>query len=231
MIPQNTIMKEMTMNNQKEQILQVASQLFYEQGYKKTYLDQIAAICEITKPLISYYYKSKSSLARAVSDTFLFELKNKVALKLYTDYFKERKADLQVSTAVEIRLYNQMFLADPKAMRFLKELADDKYEDLFSQESIRLYKIHDRRYHLNVNADTDELAMIANAARGASFSVLWAYDRGEFNCTQEDCLDYIARLNFVLMNVDKERIDAILAESKEVLKQVPFTFKPYFQIE
>lgn len=231
MIPQNTIMKEMTMNNQKEQILQVASQLFYEQGYKKTYLDQIAAICEITKPLISYYYKSKSSLARAVSDSFLFELKNKVALKLYTDYFKERKADLQVSTAVEIRLYNQMFLADPKAMRFLKELADDKYEDLFSQESIRLYKIHDRRYHLNVNADTDELAMIANAARGASFSVLWAYDRGEFNCTQEDCLDYIARLNFVLMNVDKERIDAILAESKEVLKQVPFTFKPYFQIE
>ncbi|KAF5088825.1 Bacterial regulatory protein, tetR family [anaerobic digester metagenome] len=231
MIPQNTIMKEMTMNNQKEQILQVASQLFYEQGYKKTYLDQIAAICEITKPLISYYYKSKSSLARAVSDTFLFELKNKVALKLYTDYFKERKADLQVSTAVEIRLYNQMFLADPKAMRFLKELTDDKYEDLFSQESIRLYKIHDRRYHLNVNADTDELAMIANAARGASFSVLWAYDRGEFNCTQEDCLDYIARLNFVLMNVDKERIDAILAESKEVLKQVPFTFKPYFQIE
>ncbi|WP_303870341.1 TetR/AcrR family transcriptional regulator [Acetobacterium wieringae] len=231
MIPQNTIMKEMTMNNQKEQILQVASQLFYEQGYKKTYLDQIAAICEITKPLISYYYKSKSSLARAVSDTFLFELKNKVALKLYTDYFKERKADLQVSTAVEIRLYNQMFLADPKAMRFLKELADDKYEDLFSQESIRLYKIHDRRYHLNINADTDELAMIANAARGASFSVLWAYDRGEFNCTQEDCLDYIARLNFVLMNVDKERIDAILAESKEVLKRVPFTFKPYFQIE
>lgn len=219
------------MINQKEQILKVANQLFYEQGYKKTYLDQIAEICGITKPLISYYYKSKSSLARAVSDTFLFELKNKVALKLYTDYFKDRKTDLQVSTAVEIRLYNQMFLADPKAMRFLKELADDKYEDLFSQDSIRLYKIHDRRYHLGLNDDIDELAMIANAARGASFSVLWAYDRGEFNCSQEDCLDYIARLNFVLMHIDKNRIDAILAESKEVLKQVPFSFKPYFQIE
>jgi AcrR family transcriptional regulator len=224
-------MREMTMNNQKEQILQVASKLFYEQGYKKTYLDQIAEICEITKPLISYYFKSKSSLARAVSDTFLFELKNKIAFKLYTDYFKGRKADLQVSTAVEIRLYNLMFLTDPNAMRFLKELADDKYEDLFSQDSIRLYKIHDRRYHLDIHDDTDELAMIANAARGASFSVLWAYDRGEFNCTQEDCLDYIARLNFILMHIDKARIDAILAESKEVIRQVPFSFKPYFQIE
>nr|WP_320026236.1 TetR family transcriptional regulator [uncultured Acetobacterium sp.] len=219
------------MNNQKEQILQVASKLFYEQGYKKTYLDQIAEICEITKPLISYYYKSKSSLARAVSDTFLFDLKNKVAFKLYTDYFKERKVDLQVSTAVEIRLYNQMFLDDPKAMRFLKELADDKYEDLFSQDSIRLYKIHDRRYHLNIRDDIDELAMIANAARGAGFTVLWAYDRGEFNCTQEDCLDYITRLNFVLMHIDPSRIDAILEESRQVLSQVHFEFKPYFEIE
>ncbi|MEO1816998.1 MAG: helix-turn-helix domain-containing protein [Acetobacterium sp.] len=219
------------MNNQKENILQVASQLFYEQGYKKTYLDQIADICEITKPLISYYFKSKSSLARSVSDTFLFELKNKIALKLYTNYFKGRKADLQVSTAVEIRMYNQMFLTDPKAMRFLKELADDKYEDLFSQDSITLYKIHDRRYHLNINRESDELAMIANAARGASFSVLWAYDRGEFNCTQEDCLDYITRVNFVLMHIDNQRIDEIIAESKKVLEIVPFTFKPYFQID
>lgn len=224
-------MREMTMNNQKENILQVASQLFYEQGYKKTYLDQIADICEITKPLISYYFKSKSSLARSVSDTFLFELKNKIALKLYTNYFKGRKADLQVSTAVEIRMYNQMFLTDPKAMRFLKELADDKYEDLFSQDSITLYKIHDRRYHLNINRESDELAMIANAARGASFSVLWAYDRGEFNCTQEDCLDYITRVNFVLMHIDNQRIDEIIAESKKVLEIVPFTFKPYFQID
>ncbi|MBI4857484.1 MAG: TetR/AcrR family transcriptional regulator [Acetobacterium woodii] len=224
-------MREITMNNQKEQILQVASQLFYEQGYKKTYLDQIAEICEITKPLISYYYKSKSSLARAVSDTFLFDLKNNVAFKLYTDYFKGRKVDLQVSTAVEIWLYNQMFLTDPKAMRFLKELADDKYEDLFSQDSIRLYKIHDRRYHLDIRDDIDELAMIANAARGAGFSVLWAYDRGEFKCSQEDCLDYITRLNFVLMHIDSKRIDAIVKESKQALSQVHFEFKPYFQIE
>lgn len=219
------------MNNQKENILQVASQLFYEQGYKKTYLDQIAEICEITKPLISYYFKSKSSLARSVSDAFLFELKNKIALKLYTDYFKEEKVDLQVSTAVEIRMYNLMFLTDPKAMRFLKELADDKYEDLFSQDSITLYKIHDRRYHLNINRETDELAMIANAARGASFSVLWAYNRGELHCSQEDCLDYIIRLNFVLMHIDDQRIDEILAESKKVLDTVPFTIKPYFKIE
>lgn len=219
------------MRSQKENILETATQLFYEQGYKKTYLEQIAAICDITKPLISYHFKSKSKLARNVGDTFLFDLKNKVALKLYTDYFKSRRADLQVSTAVEIRLYNQLFLCDPKAMRFIKELADDKYEDLFSQDSYRLYQMHDRRYHLNIKSELDEIAMIATAARASTFSILWAYDRGEFNCSMEECLDYITRLNFVLMHIDTKRIDAILAESKQVLEQVHFEFKPYFQIE
>lgn len=219
------------MKNQKEHILETATQLFYEQGYKNTYLDQIAEICDITKPLISYHFKSKSNLAREVNDSCLFDFKNKTALKLYTNYFKGKKTDLQVSTAVEIRLYNHLFLSDPKAMRFLKELANDKYEDLFSLDSIRLYKIHDRRYHLDIQKDTDEISMIANAARAASFSILWAYDRGDFNCSLEDCLDYITRLNFVLMHIDKKRIDAILEESKQVLKQVPFEFKPYFQIE
>jgi len=219
------------MKNQKENILETATLLFYEQGYKSTYLDQIAELCDITKPLISYHFKSKSRLGRAVSDACLFDFKNTIALKLYTNYFKGKKTDLQVSTAVEIRLYNQLFLCDTKAMRFIKELADDKYEDLFSHTSSRLYQMHDRRYHLDIKQDSDEIFMLANAARAASFSILWAYDRGDFNCSLEDCLDYITRLNFVLMNIDKNRIDAILDESKQVLEQVHFEFKPYFQIE
>ena len=224
-------MREMTMKSQKENILQVASRLFYEQGYKKTYLDQIAEICEITKPLISYYFKSKSSLGRSVGDAFLFDLKNKVSLKLYNDYFKGRRTDLQVGTAVEIRLYHLLFLSDPKAMQFIRELADDKYEDMFSTEGNVLYKMHQRRYHLDFNEQTDELAMIATAARSSSFSLMWAYDRGDFKCTRDDCLDYIIRLNFVLMHIDKQRIDEIIAESKKVLEVVPFSFKPYFQID
>ena len=63
------------MKNQKENILQVATQLFYDQGYKATYLGQIAEKCEITKPLITYYYKSKSQLAGEVADRFVTDLK------------------------------------------------------------------------------------------------------------------------------------------------------------
>lgn len=57
----------------KNKIIEVSTKLFYEQGYKETYLDQIAFFCGITEPLISYYFKIKPTLAKIVSCKFQFE--------------------------------------------------------------------------------------------------------------------------------------------------------------
>jgi len=218
------------MKNQKENILFAATKLFYEQGYKNTYLDQIADVCEITKPLISYHFKSKSNLAREVIENYIVENKNRVALKLYTEYFKGKKSDLQISTAVEVRLFDMLHLCDSNVMRFAKEQADEKYEDTFSKDSVRLYQIHDRRYHLNINRKADEISMIARAAMASSLSIKLAYVKGEFDCTLEECLDYLTRVHFLLMHIDNDRIDDIVQESKDVLNQIKFEIKPYFRI-
>ena len=219
------------MKNQKENILITATKLFYEQGYKATYLDQIADVCEITKPLITYYFKSKSNLAREVTEKFLVEHKNRVALKLYLEYFKENPTDLQLSTAVEIRLYDMLHLCDPNVMRFVKEHADEKHEDTFSKSAVHLYKIHDRRYGLKLNRCSDEISMIARAAMASSLSVKLAYANGEFDCTLEECLDYLTSVHFVLMHIEESRIDEIIEESKRILQLIPFEIKPYFQVE
>lgn len=218
------------MKNQRENILQAATKLFYEQGYHATYMENIAEACEITKPLITYYFKTKSNLARQVIETFLADHKNRIALKLYNEYFINRRTDMQVSTAVEIRLHDMLHLCDPHVMRFIKELADDKYEDTFPDNSVLLYKIHDRRYHLKVNHQADEIAMISRAAMASSLSIKLAYDNGQLNCTLEECLDYLTRVHFILMRIDEARIDAIIAESKAVLEQVNFEIRPYFQV-
>lgn len=218
------------MKNQKENILLAATKLFYEQGYKATYLDQIADVCEITKPLITYYFKSKSNLAREVTEKFLVEHKNKVALRLYLEYFKGRETDLQVSTAVEIRLYDILHLCDPNVMRFVKEHADEKHEDTFSKSTVHLYKIHDRRYGLKLNRCSDEISMIARAAMASSLSVKLAFENGEFDCSLEECLDYLTSVHFVLMHIEEKRIDEIIEESKRILQMIKFEIKPYFQV-
>lgn len=218
------------MKNQKENILFTATKLFYEQGYKATYLDQIADVCEITKPLITYYFKSKSNLAREVTEKFLVEHKNKVAFKLYLEYFKGRETDLQVSTAVEIRLFDMLHLCDPNVMRFVKEHADEKHEDTFSKSAVHLYKIHDRRYGLKLNRCPDEISMIARAAMASSLAVKLAYANGEFDCTLDECLDYLTSVHFVLMHIEEQRIDEIIDESKQILQKIKFEIKPYFQV-
>jgi AcrR family transcriptional regulator len=221
---------ESLMKNQKENILQVATQLFYDQGYKATYLGEIAEKCKITKPLITYYFKSKSHLAGEVADRFVTELKNRVAFKLYVEYFKKKPADLQVSTAVEIRLHDMMHLYDEKVMRFAKERADDKYEDTYSKNNIYLYKIHDRHYGLNLKRCSDEISMIARSAMASSLSVKLAYANNELNCTAEECLDYLTSLHFTLMYIEEKRIDEIVAESKRILDLISFKIDPYFKI-
>lgn len=107
----------------KARIIDTARKLFYEQGYKDTYLGQIASECGIAKPQISYHFKSKPNLAKEIAKQYTWEMKNSISMKYY-ELFNEKSYDLRVSTAVEIQIMNRLYYLDPKAFRFYKERAD-----------------------------------------------------------------------------------------------------------
>ena len=46
----------------KDKIISVAMQIFAQKGYEGTTLDEIAKLCNITKPAIYYHFKDKASL-------------------------------------------------------------------------------------------------------------------------------------------------------------------------
>ena len=50
----------------KENILQVASQLFDQKGYDRTSMNEIAEALGITKPSLYYHFKDKERLVLAV---------------------------------------------------------------------------------------------------------------------------------------------------------------------
>lgn len=216
----------------KARILAVATKLFYDYGYDDTYLEHVADICEITKPLISYHYTSKADLARVVSETYTKENKNVIALKLYKYYYNLKHYDLQVSTAVEMRLINMLTILDQNVNRFYKERINANYDKAFTAKEVAVpfYKIHDRRYKLDIDNEKDEITMLTRAARGASMALIFAYNRGEFDCSLEDFIDYLGSINFKMMNVDRTRIKEIIKESKKVIKEIGFTIEPYFKI-
>ncbi|QSX09458.1 helix-turn-helix transcriptional regulator [Alkalibacter rhizosphaerae] len=227
----------MTTPNEKKQtpkskILEVATKLFYDHGYNDTYLEHVAELCGITKPLISYHYGSKVDLARVVAETYAKENKNVIAFKLYKYYHDQKKYDLQVSTAVEIRLTQMLNLVDKNVNRFYVERINANYDCSVpaKEVSVPFYKIHDRQYKLDIDHDRDELTMLARASAGAALSLTFSYLRGDFDCTMEEFLDYAGEVPFKMMNIHPERIQEIIKESKKVIEEIGFSFEPYFKI-
>lgn len=80
-----------------------------------------------------------------------------IAFKLYNNYFHrdDKEYNLQLSTTIEIRLFDLSSFIDPRVARFILESANGNYEDSFVSHYIDFYKIHDRRYHLNINHKID----------------------------------------------------------------------------
>lgn len=218
------------MSTQRENILSVATKLFYDQGYNNTYFYQTAEALDIAKSLISYHFKTKSLLAKEVTENFSVKNKNTISFKLYQTYFCNNKYDLQLSTAIEIRLSTTLTLMDPKVARYIKESANGNYEDMFATHYKSFYKIHDRQYHLNINRQNDEISMLARGATAASNAIIIDFINNMLDCTLEECLDYVVDMNFRFMRVDEKRIAEIIDKSKEVIDKVGFEFKPYFII-
>ncbi|GAB4284266.1 MAG: TetR/AcrR family transcriptional regulator [Marinilabiliales bacterium] len=66
----------------KEEIISSAREVFRKYGYRKTTMDDIAALMNRGKTSLYYYYKSKEELFQAVVDCEAARLKNKILSSL-----------------------------------------------------------------------------------------------------------------------------------------------------
>lgn len=221
------------MRNKEEQynkIMSVAKVLFYDQGYKDTFLDQIAKECGITKPLISYYFSSKAALAASIAAEYANDIKNTIAFKIYRHYYHQQRYDLRISTAIEIRMTRCLDLQDDAVYRFNYERFNDKFMEIQNSppSSVAKYRMHNRRYHLGLSEN--ELQMIPLVASPGQFQIVKAYRQGILDCSEEECLDSCVSLSFRMMHVPDDTISYILKQSKDVIDEIGFELKPYFKV-
>ena len=125
-----------------------------------------------------------------------------------------------------------LILLDKNVNRFYFERINANYDRSIAakEASVPFYKIHDRRYKLNIDNEKNELTLSTRAAGGAAISLFFAYIRGYFDCSLEDFLDYAGGVPFKIMNIDPARIKEIIEESKKVIDEIGFSFEPYFKI-
>lgn len=220
--------KEAKLNLMKTNILLIAANLFYEKGYNATSFEEIADQCKITKPLITYHYKTKANLANEVYLHFAENRKNKITAKIYNYY---GTYDLQVGIAIESKFGLRILKEDPKAYRFYHERVNASFDNIFTEPNMSLYNAYDRRYHLELDRGNDELRIAALSAKASAAALIVSYFNSKLNCTYEFLEKSVASLPFKVIDVPQDQIDAILMQSTEILDTLDFKIMPYFDVE
>lgn len=222
------MVKEIKLNLMKTNILLIAAKLFYDKGYNATSFEEIADQCNITKPLITYHYKTKSNLANEVYLYFTEKRKNKITEKIYKYY---GTYDMQVGIAVETRLGLKILKEDNNAYRFYHERVNASFDSIFTEPNMSLYNAYDRRYHLNLDSGNDELKMAALSAKASAAALIVSYFSGKLSCSFEFLEKNVASLPFKVIDVPQEQIDLILDKSEEILDTLQFKVIPYFDVD
>ncbi len=222
-------MSRISSAQKKEMILASARKIFYDQGYDKAFLELIAKDCGLSKQLLIYYFPNKASLANAVFDQIAMEVKHLIEKKMF--FYFGGMEDLQVCTAVELKLSALMYLRDEKAMRFQRETAFLTTNPSLANGNMAFYDMHVQRYDLHLNEEIDELKMIADILDASGAVLLSNYSYGAYRCNEEQFLDYMVELLYHLMKLPQERIEEINRMSNSILELLDFHFKPYFVIE
>lgn len=215
----------------KERIQQTAIKLFYEQGYQKTTIAQIAKACDISTGVVSYHYKTKNLMGNELNGIFSLKRKNVIAKKYYDKY---KTYNLQYAIAMEWRLLFNMFLKDPHVLRFQIELSNFGSNDKTSitlEHRIKYFERYFKTYHLEYNEDQDELALLAFSVMGASNSLLSAYFQGDINCDSDFACNYHIQTLFTLLKIPPSEIQDIIDESKRIYNELDISIKPYFVVE
>ena len=216
------------LNLMKTNILLTAVKLFYDNGYNATSFEEIAEICDITKPLITYHYKTKANLANEVYLYFTKKKKNVITEKIYNHY---GTYDLQVGIAVENRVRLKILRDDSKAYRFYHERVNASFDNIFTEPSIELFNAYDRRYRLQLDRGNDELKIAALSSKASAAAMIISYFSGKLNCSFEFLTDNLIALPFKVINLPQEEIDLIRLRSKEIIETLDFKIAPYFDVE
>jgi AcrR family transcriptional regulator len=98
----------------REQICEVALELFAEQGYDKTSLREIAERLGLTKAALYYHFQSKEEIVGAIVENYLDEVDDLIAWARQRPSTRETRHEL-------LRRYSEVVATHVGSMRFFQQ--------------------------------------------------------------------------------------------------------------
>ncbi|MDK2823843.1 MAG: hypothetical protein PWP71_1761 [Clostridia bacterium] len=118
-------MKRLSKEKRRQQLLEVASELFIEKGYYETTTKEIAKSAGVSEPVIYQHFTSKHEL--------FFEVMYKIVSEAFTRMEIDTDTDLKVFLNSFIKLHLENVIKHFKSLKFLfiQILQDDKVKEYY----------------------------------------------------------------------------------------------------
>lgn len=209
----------------KGKILESASRFFYQYGYDNTNFEQIAEDCGITKPLITYHFGKKSTLAGEVYQ---------LALARFNSAFVEKvlkvmpEANALATAMACAASFVEYFHHDENACRFYLELMQFvSIEELGDLE--HLYQAANTM--LDKNISKERVHMIYVASKYALHGLIKHYLLNDIGCSEEEFMRFFSFAWLSLFEISMEMSEEYASLAEEILDCVTIRHEEYFRIK
>ncbi len=175
-----------TYNPTKSKIVSAAWQLFYEQGFDSTTVDEIISLSGTSKGSFYHYFESKDSLIGSLAYLFdekYSELEQKIDYGLNTIdnmIFLSRELFMMIENNIDIELLSRLY-AQQLSKRGKKELLDQSR--VYYRLLKKLVKLGQERHEITQTKSSAEIVRLyAIAERAMLYD--WCLHGGEYSLAE-----------------------------------------------
>ena len=209
----------------REKILESASRFFYQYGYSNTNFEQIAEDCGITKPLITYHFGKKSTLAGEVYRLSLAHFNNAFVEKVLQVMPEANALACAMACAASFVEY---FHHDENACRFYLELMRFvSIEELGDLE--HLYQSANTMLDKNFSKERVHLNYVAS--KYALHGLIKHYLLDDTGCSEEEFMRFFSFAWLSLFEISMEVSEEYASLAEEILDCVTIRHEEYFRIK
>lgn len=199
----------------KQKIYFTAKQLFYEYGFIKTTLAEIAKASGTNKAMVAYYFKNKNNLALEVYNEYM--VANKVKTQKAIDE-KFSGCNVVLKTAIEYRVQNRNCRLNRHLNQFYHELCDTNTLMKSESASVGFVENINRSYKLGLDRLEVKALALANLAVVHGLHV--SRDDGYLDCSSEYLAEMEIRLLFQSLRFENSFIDQCIEESRAMAREI-----------
>jgi AcrR family transcriptional regulator len=209
----------------KHKIYVTAKQLFYEYGFVKTTLADIAKASGTNKAMVAYYFNNKNNLALEVYNEYM--VANKVKTQKAIDE-KYPGCNAVIKTAIEYRVQNRNCRLNRHLNQFYHELCDTNILMKTESASVGFVENINRSYKLGLDRLEVKALALANLAVVHGLHVSWG--GGYLDCSSEYLAELEIRLLFQSLRFDNDFIDQCIKESRGMIGAINLRVEKNFTV-